>query len=46
MCSLGAIVDGAVQIYQALISQTELLPEVVKDLNDALYRYPVDVSIG
>ncbi len=38
-------VDGAIQIYQALISQTELLPEVIKDLNDALYRFPVDVSI-
>jgi tetratricopeptide (TPR) repeat protein len=38
-------VDGAIQIYQVLISQTELLPDVVKDLNDALYRYPVDISI-
>jgi tetratricopeptide (TPR) repeat protein len=38
-------VDGAIEIYHALMSDSELLPEVVKDLNDALYRYPVDVSI-
>jgi competence ComEA-like helix-hairpin-helix protein len=38
-------VDEAIGIYQALMSDTDLLPEVVKDLNDALYRYPVDVSI-
>jgi competence ComEA-like helix-hairpin-helix protein len=31
--------------YQELIQAEKLLPQVVKDLQEALYRYPVDISL-
>ena len=38
-------ISGALNTYGKLIRKTRLLDEVIYDLRDALYRYPVDVSI-
>lgn len=38
-------IDGALEYYNRLISRGEALEDVIHDLRDALYRYPVDVSI-
>ncbi len=38
-------VPGALNTYGRLIRKTRLLDEVVRDLREALYRYPVDVGI-
>ncbi|HET9587182.1 MAG TPA: tetratricopeptide repeat protein [Anaerolineales bacterium] len=38
-------VSGALNTYGKLIKKTRLLDEVIYDLREALYRYPVDVSI-
>jgi competence ComEA-like helix-hairpin-helix protein len=38
-------IDAALENYQSLIQQKMSLPEVVKDLEEALYTHPVDVSI-
>ena len=35
----------ATEIYTRLIQQNHYLDEVVKDLQDALYRFPVDVNL-
>ena len=35
----------AVEKYRVLINQQMVLPEVISDLNEALYRFPVDVTI-
>lgn len=35
----------AAEIYTRLIQQNHYLDEVVKDLQDALYRFPVDVNL-
>jgi len=40
-----ADIQAAVQHYQALIAKNASLHEVVKDLHNALYTYPVDVNI-
>ena len=42
--SRGEIPD-ALATYGKLIKKTRLLDEVIHDLREALYRYPVDVSI-
>jgi DNA uptake protein ComE-like DNA-binding protein len=36
---------AAQQRYQELIQVEKLLPQVVKDLQEALYRYPVDIPL-
>ncbi|HLF75376.1 MAG TPA: tetratricopeptide repeat protein, partial [Anaerolineales bacterium] len=38
-------IPGALNGYEKLIKKTRFLDEVIHDLRDALYRYPVDVSI-
>ena len=38
-------ISGALDTYAKLIKKGRLLDEVVHDLRDALYRYPVDVNI-
>jgi len=38
-------IQGALNTYGRLIRKTRLLDEVIHDLRDALYRYPVEVSI-
>jgi len=44
-----ALVQGdiplAISRYGILIDKKQLLPEVITDLNEALYRFPIDVSI-
>jgi hypothetical protein len=38
-------ISGALNTYGKLIKKTRLLDEVIYDLREALYRYPVEVSI-
>jgi hypothetical protein len=38
-------IHGALNTYGRLIRKTRLLDEVIYDLRDALYRFPVDVGI-
>jgi hypothetical protein len=38
-------IQGALHTYGRLIRKTRLLDEVIYDLRDALYRFPVDVGI-
>ena len=38
-------IQAALRHYQALIKQRAVIPEVISDLNEALYRFPVDVYI-
>jgi competence ComEA-like helix-hairpin-helix protein len=38
-------VEGTVVQYSKLIKNRELLPEVIRDLKEALYRFPVDISL-
>ncbi|HSM72476.1 MAG TPA: hypothetical protein VK851_13115, partial [Anaerolineales bacterium] len=38
-------IPGALEIYGQLIKKGRFLEEVIYDLRDALYRYPVEVSI-
>ncbi len=40
-----AEIPTALESYQSLIQKRQSLPEVVKDLEEALYTHPVDVSI-
>lgn len=44
-----ALVQGdiplAISRYSLLIDKDQMLPEVITDLNEALYRFPIDVSI-
>jgi competence ComEA-like helix-hairpin-helix protein len=44
-----ALVQGdiplAVSRYGILIEKKEMLPDVITDLNEALYRFPIDVAI-
>ncbi len=40
-----ADISAALDNYQSLIEKRQSLPEVVKDLEEALYTHPVDVSI-
>ena len=40
-----ADIPGALDTYGKLIRKTRLLDEVIYDLREALYRYPVEVSI-
>ena len=44
-----ALVQGniptALSHYQSLIGSSQMLAEVIQDLNEALYRFPVDVDI-
>jgi competence ComEA-like helix-hairpin-helix protein len=37
--------EVAIEHYQSLIHAEQHLPEIVQDLNDALYRYPMEISI-
>jgi competence ComEA-like helix-hairpin-helix protein len=37
--------EEGVQIYQSLIDQEQMLPEIIKDLQEALYRRPVEFSL-
>jgi len=41
----GQNVELALEYYNRLISRGEALEDTIHDLRDALYRYPVDVSI-
>jgi tetratricopeptide (TPR) repeat protein len=41
----GGNISGALNTYGKLIRKTRLLDEVIYDLRDALYRFPVDVGI-
>ena len=49
MQARNALVQGdiplAVSRYGILIEKQVLLPEVITDMNEALYRFPIDVSI-
>jgi tetratricopeptide (TPR) repeat protein len=38
-------IPGALQAYEKLIRKGRFLDEVIFDLREALYRYPVEVSI-
>ncbi len=38
-------IDETVALYAQLIKSEELLPDVINDLNEALYRYPVEVPL-
>jgi competence ComEA-like helix-hairpin-helix protein len=38
-------VEETVIQYSKLIKNRELLPEVIRDLKEALYRFPVDISL-
>jgi tetratricopeptide (TPR) repeat protein len=38
-------IPGALEVYARLIKKGRFLDEVIFDLRDALYRYPVEVSI-
>ncbi len=38
-------VNGALGSYNKLIKKARYLDEVIYDLRDALYRYPVDVNL-
>ena len=38
-------VEGTVAQYSKLIKNKELLPEIIRDLKEALHRFPVDVSL-
>jgi competence ComEA-like helix-hairpin-helix protein len=38
-------VEGTVAQYSKLIKNRELLPEIIRDLKEALYRFPVDISL-
>ena len=38
-------IPGALQAYEKLIKKGRFLDEVIYDLREALYRYPVEVSI-
>jgi competence ComEA-like helix-hairpin-helix protein len=38
-------ISGALQNYEKLIRRGKMLDEIIFDLREALYRYPVDVSI-
>ncbi len=44
-----ALISGdsskSIQHYVSLIQARQLLPQVIQDLNEALYRFPVDISI-
>lgn len=44
-----ALIQGesalALSYYQTLIKEQQLLPEVIQDLNEALYRFPLDISL-
>ncbi|MCA1953646.1 MAG: hypothetical protein LDL12_00705, partial [Anaerolinea sp.] len=37
--------DTAIPLYNQLIDDGKLLEEVIHDLRDALYRYPIDINI-
>jgi hypothetical protein len=41
----GSNLSGALQSYDRLIKKGRFLDEVIHDLRDALYRFPVDVDI-
>ncbi len=36
--------EKAIQHYQEIIKSKQMLPDVIRDLNEALYRYPVDIA--
>ena len=38
-------VEATVSQYGKLIKNRELLPEIIRDLKEALYRFPVDISL-
>jgi competence ComEA-like helix-hairpin-helix protein len=38
-------VEGTVIQYSKLIKNRELLPEIIRDLKEALYRFPVDIGL-
>ena len=38
-------IPGALEAYERLIKKGRFLEEVIFDLREALYRYPVEVSI-
>ncbi len=40
-----ALPTQAAEIYTNIIKHNQLLEEVIKDLQDALYRFPVDINL-
>ncbi len=38
-------IDAAIEAYGKVIASGEFLDEVIRDLRDALYRYPINVTI-
>ena len=38
-------VEETVAQYSKLIKNRDLLPEIIRDLKEALYRFPVDISL-
>jgi competence ComEA-like helix-hairpin-helix protein len=38
-------VEGTVAQYSKLIKNRELLPEIIRDMKEALYRFPLDVGL-
>ena len=38
-------IEGALEYYNKLIGRGEALEDTIHDLRDAIYRYPIDVSI-
>ena len=38
-------IDKSMQVYAKLIKKNRLLDEVIHDLREAIYRFPVDISI-
>jgi cytochrome c-type biogenesis protein CcmH/NrfG len=38
-------VEGTVALYSKLIKNRELLPEIIRDMKEALYRFPLDVGL-
>jgi tetratricopeptide (TPR) repeat protein len=41
----GGEITTAIDTYNTLISKTKHLDEIIRDLRDALYQYPIDISI-
>jgi competence ComEA-like helix-hairpin-helix protein len=38
-------VSGTIAQYSMLVKNPELLPEIIRDLKEALYRFPVDIGL-
>ena len=38
-------IDQSIENYNKLIQSQQMLPDIIQDLNEALYRFPIDVNI-